>query len=159
MPKGRVFKWFTHLRISQALADNSQLTFNLLDDMSVADMEGSTVTRQLIDFWVRNDTTNYQKVMDWGIVWVDQDAASAGAFPDADDEDERVDWLSRGRMVKMIDTTTGNGKLLEHKHVDSRSQRVCRSENDQLTLILNSDTNGTGGLFVTYSVRTLMRMP
>ena len=49
MPRGRLLKWFTTLRNLQALADNSQLNFDLLDDLSTSQTEGSTITRILIE--------------------------------------------------------------------------------------------------------------
>ncbi len=158
MPNGRQLKWFTTLRISQALADNSQLNFNLLSDMSATQFAGSTVTRTLMEFWILNDVVANQKVMDWGIVYMDGEAVSAGAFPDVDDEDERVDWLGRGRMVAITDVLNKPDSLV-HRTYDLRSQRVNRSELDSLQLILNSDVAGSGGLFVTFIVRVLMRMP
>jgi len=157
-PPGRTLKWFTTLRISQALVDNAQLNFDLLSDMSATQMARSTVTRLLIDFWIRNDLINNQKVMDWGILFMDQEAVSAGAFPDVDDEDERVDWMARGRMVAMTQAI-GDSTAIVHKTLDLRAKRICRSELESLQLILDNDVNGTGGLFVTFSIRTLMMMP
>jgi len=158
MPKNRTLKWFTRLQTLVALADNAQLTFNLLNDMSVADMEGSTVTRMLMEIWIRNDVAGNQKTMDWGILWVDEDAVAAGAVPDADDEDERADWIGRGRMSAVTDVLLKPDALF-HAAYDLRSQRICRTEQDQLTLILDMDSNGAGGVFVSFIVRTLMRMP
>ena len=158
MPRGRQLKWFTTLRISQALADNSQLQFNLQADQAASQTANSTVTRILLDLWCRNDVVSNQKVLDWGIAYVSSEAVNAGAFPDADDEDERIDWLGRGRMVAITDVL-GKPDNLMHRFYDLRAQRINRSEFDSLRLILNSDSNGTGGLFVTFSARCLIRMP
>ena len=158
MPRGRLLKWFTTLRNLQALADNSQITFQLLEDLTVSQTEGSTITRILIEIWIRNDTVQNEKTMDWGIVLLGGEAVAAGVFPDADVEDERVDWLARGRMHGYT-----NGLFInqDNSHVerDLRAQRIVRDEFQQLRLIFNSDTNGTGGLFVTFITRVLLRMP
>jgi len=158
MPRQRLLKWFTTLRQLQALADNSQITFDLLTDLAASQTEGATITRILIEMWVRNDIVLEDKTMDWGIVLVAGAAASAGGFPDADIEDERVDWLGRGRM-HAITTVIGDGASLGHMERDLRAQRVIRDEFEQLRLILDVDANGTGGLFVTFITRILVRMP
>ena len=158
MPRGRVLKWFTTLRNLQAIADNSFQTFNLLEDMSVADEEGSTVTRILLEMWAYNDTANNAKTMDWGIVFVNSDAVAVSAFPDADDEDERVDWLGRGRLFVITDTLN-KGEAVSHAMYDLRAQRIHRVENEQLRLVCDLDLNGTGGIWLTFIARVLMRMP
>ena len=157
MPRGRLLKWFTTLRNLQALADNSQLSFDLLDDLSASQTEGSTITRMLVEFWIQNDTINNPKTMDWGIVLLGGESVTAGAFPDADVEDERVDWIARGRMHAF---TNGLHTIpAQHVERDLRAQRIIRDEFQKLTLVLNSDTNGAGGLFVTFIIRVLLRMP
>jgi len=111
-----------------------------------------------MEMWVRNDVVLEQKTMDWGIVLLSGEAVSAGAFPEADDEDERVDWLGRGRMFA-ITTTIGDGASIGHMERDLRAQRVIRDEFQQLRLILDIDATGTGGFFVTFITRVLLRMP
>ena len=158
MPSRRLVKWFTTLRQLQALADNSQLTFDLLTDLAASQTQGSTITRILMSIWIRNDVVSNEKTMDWGIVLVDGEAAVAGAFPDADVEDERVDWMGRGRMHAYTSSlfVVQPHTMMER---DLGASRVIRNEFQQLRLILNSDTNGTGGLFVTFITRVLVRMP
>jgi len=153
----RPTKWFTTLRQHQALADNSQITFDLLADMSFAIRENSTVTRIIAKVWAENDTSDNPKVLDWGIVFVDADAVVAGAFPDADDEDERVDWLVRDRLFCVLGTQTRGGA--GHSALDLRAQRKYRSELDQLRVIFDLDLNGTGGVFISFIFRVLMKTP
>ena len=159
MPKGRALKWFTTLRQHQALADNAQITFDLLADASVGNADGSTVTRIIAKIWAFNDTSGNPKVLDWGIVFVDNDAAAAGAYPDADDEDERVDWMVRDRLFCYTAPEAGVQVIAAHSALDLRAQRIRRTESDKLTLIMDMDLNGTGGVFVSFIVRVLMRMP
>ncbi len=156
MPRGRLLKWFTTLRQLQALADNSQVTFDLLTDLSASQTQGSTITRILIEMWAVNDQAGNAKALDWGMVLISGEAASAGAFPDADDEDERVDWLGRGRMHCLTAVLNENTAHMER---DLRAQRVIRDEFQQLRLIMDLDLNGTGGVFVTFITRVLLRMP
>ena len=158
MPRGRLLKWFTTLRTRQALADNSQLTFALLADLSASQTEGATITRILHEMWIHNDTVNNPKTMDWGIVLVSGEAAAASAFPDADDEDERVDWMVRGRMHAFA-SDLNHVQNNTHVERDLRAQRIIRDEFQSLRLILDADANGTGGFFVTFITRVLLRMP
>ena len=158
MPRQRQLKWFTTLRILQALADNSQLTFDLLTDLAASQTADSTITRMLVEMWIGNDTTNNAKTMDWGIVLLAGEAVSAGAFPEADDEDERVDWLARGRMHAITNNISVMPNFA-HIERDLRAQRRIRDEFQKLTLILDVDANGSGGLFVTFITRVLLRMP
>jgi len=159
MPRGdRILKWFTTLKNGQALSDNSQITFDLLADLSVSQTEKATITRILLEFYLRNDTVQNDKVMDWGIVLLAGEAVSAGAFPDADDEDERVDWLGRGRIVNTTDLLF-RPENMRFRAYDLRAQRIIRDEFQQLRLILDVDSNGTGGLFVNVFCRVLLRMP
>ena len=158
MPNRRQLKWFTTLRNLQALADNSQLTFDLLTDLSASLTQGATIQRMLVDIWLRNDTIQNEKTMDWGIVLVDGEAASAGIFPDADDEDERVPWLGRGRMHVFCNVFF-EANPNSYMHRDLRAQRIMRDEFKQLRLICDLDTNGAGGVFVTFSTRVLVMMP
>ena len=157
--KARTLKWFTTLRTLVAIADNEQETFDLLADMSVADMEGSTVTRMILEMWVENDVTSNPKTMDMGILWVNNDAFQVEAFPDADDEDERADWIWRGRMHSVTNNVGLSANAGGYMYRDLRAKRICRSEMDHLTLICDMDGNGTGGMFLTFMTRVLMQMP
>jgi len=158
MARGRITKWFTTLRGHQALATGSQLTFDLLVDMSASQTQGATVTRILFDLYSRNDGITQPKVMDWGIVLMAGEAASAGAFPEADDEDERVDWMGRGRMMSTM-SSLGDGAALGRVSRDLRAQRVIRDEFQQLRLILDLDAVAAGGILVTFITRVLVKMP
>ena len=154
----RQTKWFTTLRTLQALADNTQLTFPLLADLSASQTQGATITRILIELWIANDITNNAKTMDWGIVLLAGEAVTAGGIPDAQDEDERVDWMGRGRM-HVITNNISVMPNFAHMERDLRAQRIIRDEFQELRLITNLDANGTGGVFLTIFTRVLVKMP
>jgi len=153
-------KWFTTLRNNQALADGLALDFPLLADAQQANRRGSTVTRIIIDQWVRNDVQQTFKIADFGIVWAHSQAvATTAALPDPGLEDDRADWLVRFRMVNQMDATTSGTQQIAHKMMDIRSQRICRSDEDELTYIMKDSGSGNGGLFVTFSIRVLLKLP
>ena len=152
----RLTKWFTTLRAEQAIAINGQLTFPLLADLSASQTEGATITRILLSMWARNDTVGGAKRLDWGIVLLDGEAVSAGAFPDTDDEDERVDWMARGRMHAATAVLFEN---TSHTERDLGASRIIRDEFKSLRLIMDTDGVAAGGLFVTFFTRVLVRMP
>ena len=152
MPNKRLVKWFTTLWAQQALAANNQITFDLLDDLSVTQTQGATIQRMLIDIWLRNDTIQGEKAFDWGIVLVSGEAQAAGVFPDPDVEDERVDWLGRGRM-----SVYTNALFVQpphsYMHRDLRAQRMFRNEFQQLRLICNLDVVAGGGVLNHFTKR------
>ena len=111
-----------------------------------------------MEIWIANDTVLNPKTMDWGIVLLSTEAVVAGSIPDVDDEDERVDWMGRGRLHVTTDILNSSTSLA-HTSRDLRAQRVIRDEFQQLSIIMDVDTNGTGGLFVTFITRVLLKMP
>ena len=155
----RTLKWFTTLRNDQALTDGAQIEIDLLADLDVANRKGSTVTRLIIDQWIRNDTQQTFKICDTGILWLNGDAFTAGAVPDPGDESDRADWMVRFRMTNQMDATTSGSQQIEDKHLDLRAQRICRAERDQLIWVCEDSGSGTGGLFVTFAIRVLLRLP
>jgi len=155
----RTVKWFTTLRTDQVLASGLQTTFDLLAGVAVANRKGSTVTRFLLDIWMTPDTINSRKAIDFGTVWVDSDAVVAGAFPDADVETEKVDWLMRSRMVVLGPNAGSIFLQPPMRSYDIRSQRICRADNDELRLICDINAITTGGVFITFISRVLLRLP
>jgi len=155
----RAVKWFTTIRQAQALVDGGQITFDLLSALSQANAKGSTVTRMIMDLVTRADTLSSTKATDFGVVWMHADAVAAGAFPDADDEGERVDWLVRGQMITEPPALGSEFGGAGRKSMDLRTQRICRADDDQLRLIFDDPGLGSGGVFVDLMVRTLVKLP
>ena len=155
----RAVKWFTTLGNRQALASGSQNDFNLLAAVSQANMKGSTVTRMIVDMWVDADTASSHKIMDFGILWLDGDAVAANVLPDTDVETERADYILRSRMVLSAHNVNTEVREGAFRHYDIRAQRICRADTDQLTLVVDLDSGTTGGLFLDFMIRVLIRLP
>jgi len=154
----RTLKWFTALGNDAAIASAGQGTFNLLSAVDQANLKGSTVTRILFKAWGVPDLAGARKSIDMGITWLDTDAVVAGAFPDVDVAAERVDWLYRSRMFTQGETSVVQG-MVATEVADIRSQRICRADLDQLTLIVDVNSITGGGIFLTFIARILLRLP
>ena len=158
MASGRTLKWFTALRSHQALASAGQTSFPLLAGLPVETAKGATITRMILDMWVLPDTINVVKVMDYGVVFINEDAVAAAAFPETDNEGERPDYIHRGRVFIAANALNlPNPAGIVHK--DLRAQRICRSEEDDLRLICDLDSVAAGGVFITFMSRILIRLP
>ena len=154
----RAKQWITSLRNNQALVPGVGIEFDIAADLAAGNRKGATVQRVLLELWTRNDTINSVQHMDFGIMWVDTDAVVAGGFPDPNNETEQADWLVRGRMVNVTPVLNEQSPL-NHRTYDLHSQRMCRAENDQLMLILQTSASAGGGLFVSLFSRVLILKP
>ncbi len=154
----RPMKWFTRSFRHTALASAGQARIELLSPLPVGDVKNSTVTRLIVHLEGLGDTVNTVKVASWGITFVNDDAAVAVAYPDVDDETERVDWLVRGQLV-IPSGADLRDRPLPSVHYDGRSARVCRAEKDRLFLLVDLDSTDTGGVFLHGVVRVLVRLP
>ena len=154
---GRSLKWFTTLQGHQALASGGQTSFELLAGLEKGDAKGATITRIIFDMWLLPDTINVVKLMDYGMMFLNEDAVTAGGFPDIDIESERVDFVYRGRAMACANALNlPNPAGIVHK--DLRAQRICRSEEDQFRLVCDLDAVAVGGVFISFISRILIRM-
>ena len=119
--------------------------------------KGSTITRMLVDLIVSPDAVAQRVRLYWGIVVVNADARAAGAFPDPEDVTDRPSWLVRGRAEVMADSIS-DASQWKRIELDLRSQRIMRSEEDELQLILSAATTGFVLNFSAF-IRILVRMP
>ena len=158
MADKRELKWFTTLRQHVAIASAGNLRVPILGGIEIANMKGSTVTRIIADFWARTDTLNTFKVWDFGILWYPTAAVDSNAYPDLAVEEENYDWLLRSRMF-VPGGNTGQNTVVVEKRFDNRSGRICRSEQDQLMLVSDLNSTFSGGIFLTFIIRVLMRLP
>ncbi len=154
----RAMKWFTSFQNDLAVADNSQANVELLDGMAIGNVKGSTITRIVLDVVGRLDTVDTFKSLRWGIVQVNSDAAAANAFPDADQESDRADWMFRSQMAT-IQNTLSDGAQLPRVTADLRAQRIMRSEETQLHAVFDDSGTGLGGWLVSFMIRVLMKLP
>jgi len=158
----RALKWYTKHFTDVALASGLAIQQELLGAVDQANQKGSTVTRLIIDVWGQCDTENTRKRVDMGILWVDGDAFTAGAFPDPEIDTERADWLWRA-TEQYIGTSGSSGGVFsvgpQRRSWDIRSQRICRADTDMLMMLFKTNAVTTGGIFVTGAIRTLLRLP
>ena len=154
----RAMKWYTTLVNENAISSGGFLRLPLLSGMSIANMKGSTVTRMIIDIWLRPDTLSSFKILDFGILWYPQAAVDANAFPDLAIEDEKYDWLLRSRMYA-TGSVSGQNPIITEKHYDNGSQRICRATNDILMMLIDLNSVTAGGVFFSMSHRGLVRLP
>ena len=155
----RAMKWFTTLRDQQALPDAGQVNFNLSASIGQSNIKGSTITRLIIDLWTAADTLGATKITDWGIAILNTDAVVAGAFPDADNENEKIDWLVRGRLVTEPPRTGSEFGQHGRQTLDIRSARIIRAEDTQVHLVADDPGAGGGGVFLSLMVRMLLKLP
>jgi len=158
MPSGRAFQWFTRIIESQVVASGGQFCVDLLVNLSDVNTKGATVTRIIYKLITRADTANQDTHTYHGIAVVNADAASAGAFPDADIETDNVRWLVRGmhfNATTALDQSSNYLTSMTEK--DLRAQIKFRSEQEELTFIV--DHSSGGGILLDLMIRVLVRLP
>ena len=157
MPNGRrALEWFTTIQEPTQLIGNVQATVNLTSGLSTTLRKACTVTRVVGWIQFASDSVAQRNVLYYGIQWLDADAVAAGAVPDPAQAGDRSDWLIRGYMQGIQSDLSDNSQESVDK-IDNRSQRICRAESDQLTLIFE---NGTSTILnYSYFIRALIRLP
>ena len=119
-------------------------------------VKGATATRLLVDITLKADSVAQYVTMIWGITMVNADARAAGHFPDPNDIADRAAWMVRTRMMT-IQASLSDSSQWERLRLDLRAQRVFRSEEDELHLIINNA--GSFTLDWSAHVRTLIKDP
>ena len=156
MPSGRQYQWFSILDENDtALASGNQVEKDLLSGMSTDDRKGSTITRVIVDLVITADTLNQKTFTSYGLCMVNLDAFAAGAVPDADSNVDRADWLLRGRSRNYMTQLSGTSDAFVRSY-DLRAQRVLRSEEMTLALIL--DHGSGGGINFFWMSRILVKL-
>ena len=150
-------EWFTTDRGFTALGSGSQDNVTLFNASLVGArfVKGTTITRMLIDFIVKNDAIAQTNILYWGIVTMNADARAAGAFPDPLDVSDRAGWMVRGKILTNADSLSDSSQWAR-KTLDIRSQRILHTEEDELQLILESSGTGFTLQWATY-IRTLVK--
>ena len=155
----RPMQWVDSEARFGALAANAQSNLLLYNSLSLTAglVKGATITRMIVDVTGRAGSVAQINYLFWGITVVNADARSAGAFPDSDDMGETAGWLARGRLVVMADSISDASQFV-HARLDLRSQRILRSEKDELHLIVD---NGSSSFVVDWAamIRVLVKLP
>ncbi len=152
----RRFKWFQKKDDSVVLASGNQDgNNNLLADMSDLERKDATITRVILRIHVRPDTVAQFTNTSYGLTLVNADAAGAGVFPEADDDNDRVDWLLRDRTAQ-VSANLSDMTQQWHAMYDLRAQRVIRSAESSLFLIF--DHGSGGGVVAAWYSRVLVKL-
>ena len=157
--QARRTEWFDRVMPLTALAGSGQAGFRLYSaiDQGRQDIKGATVTRLIGKIVLYPSVVTTLVEMHWGIVVVNADAAAAVAFPDADTEADRADWMIRGWLVAKSGNIS-DGSQSDRVVFDTRAQRILHSEEDQLMVILDASASGVSLNFA-FFIRTLIKMP
>ena len=156
MPSGRTYQWYSILDENEtALASGSQIEKDLLGDLVQDERKGATITRIILDLIIAPDTIAQVTFTSYGLCMVNKDAVSAGAVPEADVNADRADWLLRGRSRNLSGNLSDPTQVF-HREYDLRAQRVLRSEEQTLALIL--DHGSGGGIDFFWMSRILMKL-
>ena len=157
---GRTLQWFTAFRAWTSVAALATTNLSLYSSATLlsAPVKGVTVTRTILDLRMRNDSVAQDTELAWGITTVNGDAVSAAAFPDPDDQSDRVSWLIRGRLMGNADSLSDTSQWQRDQY-DLRAQRVLRDERQELHLILHNSSGGAAARSYAVFARVLMRMP
>ena len=156
----RAFDWYetfsTFFTLAPALQTNIRIRTAF--DQGAANLKGSTVTR-LIGWIVLAPTVQASLVeLAYGVIIVNVDARIAGALPDADDPTDRADWMLRGRMISNMSSLSDSSQW-DRNRIDNRAQRIMRSEEDELVLILNASSANNNNLNCALYMRALLKLP
>jgi len=155
----RPMQWVTRDIGPATLASGLLTNFILYNSLSItsAATKGVTITRMIVDIVAKNDALAQLNKAFWGIVPVNADASAAGGFPDPEDMTDRASWLARGRIVVNADSLSDSSQW-SRTELDLRSQRILRSEQDELHLIVKNVATGFTIQWAAF-IRVLLKLP
>ena len=155
----RPLEWYTKDQSFTAIASAAQSADTLYSAAGegVSFIKGATVTRMIIDVFLRAGSVAQLCRLFWGITIVSAEATAASAFPDVDDLTDRHDWLVRGRLMTIQDSLSDSSQW-DRVHLDLRTQRVIRSEESELMFIVDAGSDGFAMEWAHF-IRTLIRKP
>jgi len=155
----RTLEWYSKDQPFIAIASAGQGVQRLYSavDEGRTVVKDATVTRLIVDIKLRADAVGQIVRLWWGIVIVSTEARQASALPDADDMSDRHDWLVRGRL-DTIQLSLSDSSQWASRSYDLRTQRVLRSEESELVLVVDAGSDGFTMNWSTF-VRTLIRHP
>ncbi len=153
----RETEWFSIEQGFVNLAASAQASVPLFNATQVGArfIKGTTITRQIINIWMKPDTVGEFISGFWGIVIMNADAVAAGGFPEADDMSDRPDWMVRGQLQGIMSGLSDSAQW-SRTELDLRSQRIMRSEEDDLRFIIDNFSATTAFDFSIF-IRTLVK--
>ena len=155
----RPMQWVSRSTGFLSLAPLTLTNFILYNSLSIssAAVKGATVTRMIVDLTFKNNALAQNNDAYWGIVPVNADASAAGGFPDPKDMTDRASWLVRGREQFNADSLSDYAQWVRVRQ-DLRSQRILRSEQDELHLLVEN-ADGADTFQWAAFIRVLMKLP
>ena len=159
MTTRRTTQWFTREQQLSNLGPSAVTNLGLYSQGIHGDRfeTKSIVTRMIIDLTFTGDTIAQRGRTYWGIVVVNAVARAAAAFPDPEDVIDRASWLVRGCEHFNQDSLPDRSQWARVQ-LDLRAQRVLRSEEDELQLIVSNAGTGFSVIWSAF-IRTLVKMP
>ena len=152
---GRALKWYTTIARDQPIAAGAQANHGILGTLDVGVHKGATVTRILGRVEMGTDTLVTDGFLSFGAIILNTDAVIAGALPDPQTAADNADWLFRDELHTRM-SSLSDGSQLARGVYDIRSQRILRSEQDVLHLVVAA--SGVG-LEYNIFIRVLLRLP
>jgi len=155
----RETEWFTLQRAFADLAPDGQTNETLFNAISIGGrfIKGTTITRMIIDMTFRNQTAAQDNIATWGILVMNADARAAGAFPEADDVSDRAGWMIRAQELFNA-VAVASSSDWKRTFVDLKSQRLLRTEEDELQLIIDNRSGSFTFAWAAY-IRVLVKWP
>ena len=141
MPSARRRQWFTTIDRGQTVVSTGQKNVNLLAALDAAVAMGTTVQRMILDVTLTGPNLATDFYVYWGITYVNADAVIGSTLPDPNIASDNVSWLARG-VAQWSSSNLSESNQDGHIIGDFRSQRVCRSPQDQLHFIVNQEASG-----------------
>ena len=134
-----------------------QASTQLLPGIDPAVAAGSTIVRIIGTWFSRVLSSDFQGVMHFGIVMMNEDQRLAGAFPEAQVDD--VSWLFRDIAYGFLGDVTANPGQSLVRQVDTRARRRIRSQEDQAVVLLENISPQATQIQVAWNLRTLIYVP
>ena len=154
----RTVEWFDRIVNVNSIGAGTTQVFNLDGNMDVSVKKGSTIVRIILDIVAVALTAGTGTVLSVAIAMIEQDASTAGAIPDPEDEDEQPGWLYR--TASPVFTSVVNDSTQAHRFfVDLKSRRKYAGEDYACQCILENHAAGMSAVNVDGISRMLVMKP
>ncbi len=151
----RQVQWYDSI-LADTVPAVSQIGIDLTQNLPVQNLKGTTVTRILVDFRIRHGVTAVGNALAWGITLVDEDALTAAALPDANEESEQPGWLFRGAQNFRVSDVNDYTQEVAIKQ-DLKGQRKFAGNSSRLVLLVSN--GGANAVFLNGMIRLLVKKP
>ena len=154
----RPFEWYETAATMTSLGANAQThaVIRSAIDQGAANLRGSTVTRLVGWVALKASTLTVLAELAFGIIIVNADARIAAALPDPNDPSDRANWMYRDRLLCQSGNLSDSSQW-DRIRFDIRSQRIMRSEEDELVIIFNAGPLNNPDF--AFNIRSLIKLP